>query len=85
MGLVDANEASVDRAGNCIDTLLPCRCCVNDATVELEEDGRDMLRPIISGLIDGSVLWSKAGGDVVLIAGRSKACNIDGLRNVSWA
>ncbi|KAF2629140.1 hypothetical protein BU25DRAFT_306036, partial [Macroventuria anomochaeta] len=35
--------------------------------------------------IDGSVSWSNAGGDVVLIAGRSKACSIEGLRNVSWA
>lgn len=84
LGLVDAREASVDRAGSWIEALLPCRCCVNDATVELD-DGRDMSRPMISGLMDGSVLWSNAGGDVVLIAGRSNACSIDGLRNESWA
>lgn len=80
----EASEAIVDRAGSWTEALLPCRCCVNDATVELD-DGRDMSRPMISGLIDGSVLWSNAGGDVVLMAGRSKACSIDGLRNVSWA
>lgn len=84
VGLVDASDARVDKAGNWIEALLPCRCCVNDATVELD-DGREMSRPRISGLMDGSVLWSYAGGDVVLMAGRSKACSIDGLRNVSWA
>lgn len=82
--LFDASDARVDSAGSCIDALLPCRCCVNDATVELL-DGRDRSRPRISGLMDGSVLWSNAGGDVVLMAGRSNACSIDGLRNESWA
>lgn len=87
VGLVDASEARVDNAGSCSDALLPCRCsgwCVNDATVELL-DGRDMSRPTSSGLIDGSVLRSNDGGEVVLIDGRSKACRIDGLRNESWA
>jgi len=41
VGLVDATEASVDKAGSWIDELLPCRCSVYDATVELDE-GRDM-------------------------------------------
>lgn len=92
-GLVDASDARVESAGSCSDALLPCRCsgwCVNDATVELLDDGREMSRPASSrptssGLIEGSVLRSNAGGDVVLIEGRSKACSIDGLRNVSWA
>ena len=59
VGLVDASEASVDSAGSWIEALLPCRCsgwCVNDATVELDEDGLDMSRPTSSGLIDGSFL-----------------------------
>jgi hypothetical protein len=87
-GLVDASEARVESAGSCNDALLPCRCsgwCENDATVELLDDGRDMSRPTSSGLIEGSVLRSNAGGEVVLIEGRSKACSIDGRRNVSWA
>src|SRR5690349_21049251 len=33
VGLVDATEASVDKAGSWIDELLPCRCSVYDATV----------------------------------------------------
>lgn len=91
-GLVDASEARVESAGSWSDALLPCRCsgwCVNDATVELLDDGRDVSRPASSrptssGLIEGSVLRSN-GGEVVLIEGRSKACSIDGRRNVSWA
>lgn len=82
--LFEASEAMVDKAGSCIEAWPPCRCWVNDATVELD-DGRERLRPMISGLMDGSVSCSSAGGDVVLMAGRSNACSIDGLRNVSWA
>lgn len=65
-GLCDATEASVDRAGSWIEALLPCRCCVYDATVELE-DGRDMSWPM-----DGS-RSSRSVMDGVLKAGRSKA------------
>ncbi|KAJ4989620.1 hypothetical protein SVAN01_04837 [Stagonosporopsis vannaccii] len=82
---VDASDASVDSAGSCIDALLPCRCSRCAATVELLDDGRERSRPTSSGLMDGSVLWAGAGGDVVLMAGRSNACSIDGRRNVSWA
>lgn len=84
VGFDDASDARVDSAGSWIDALLPWRGCV-DATVELLDDGRDISRPTSSGLIDGSVLVSNAGGEVVLIAGRSNACSIDGRRNVSWA
>jgi len=88
--LGELRDASVDSAGSWSDALLPCRCsggceCENDATVEQLDDGREMSRPTSSGLIDGSVVRSNAGGEVVLIAGRSKACSIDGRRNVSWA
>jgi hypothetical protein len=88
--LGELRDASVDSAGNWSDALLPCLCsggceCENDATVEQLDDGREMSRPTSSGLIDGSVVRSNAGGEVVLIAGRSKACSIDGRRNVSWA
>ena len=88
--LGELRDASVDSAGSWSDALLPCRCsggceCESDATVEQLDDGRDMSRPTSSGLIDGSVVRSNAGGEVVLIAGRSKACSIDGRRNVSWA
>ena len=88
--LGELRDASVDSAGSWSDALLPCRCsggceCESDATVEQLDDGREMSRPTSSGLIDGSVVRSNAGGEVVLIAGRSKACSIDGRRNVSWA
>jgi hypothetical protein len=88
--LGELRDESVDSAGSWSDALLPCRCsggceCENDATVEQLDDGREMSRPTSSGLIDGSVVRSNAGGEVVLIAGRSKACSIDGRRNVSWA
>lgn len=78
VGLVDATEASVDRAGNWIDALLPCRCCVYEPTVELD-DGRDMSWPM-----DGS-LSSRKAEDGVLKAGRSKTCRIEGLRKESLA
>jgi hypothetical protein len=77
-GLFDATDASVDRAGSWIDEWLPCRCCVYEATVELE-DGRDRSWPM-----DGSCLSSYIAGGV-LMAGRSKACSIDGLRKQSLA
>jgi hypothetical protein len=77
-GLFDATDASVDRAGSWIDEWLPCRCCVYEATVELE-DGRDMSWPM-----DGSCLSSYMAGGV-LRAGKSKACSIDGLRKQSLA
>jgi hypothetical protein len=77
-GLFDATDASVERAGSWIDEWLPCRCCVYEATVELE-DGRDMSWPM-----DGSCLSSiMAGG--VLRAGRSNTCRIEGLRKQSAA
>lgn len=58
------------------EALLPFRCGVCEATVELDE-GRDM-----SWVIDGS-LSSKLAAVGVLKAGRSKTCKIDGLRNES--
>jgi hypothetical protein len=78
MGLFDATDASVDKAGSWIDAWLPCRCCVYEATVELE-DGREMSWPM-----DGSCFSSIVAGGV-LMAGRSKACRIDGLRKQSLA
>tara|TARA_R110002003_G_scaffold45_25_gene3696 strand:+ start:5279 stop:5638 length:360 start_codon:yes stop_codon:yes gene_type:complete len=78
LGLFEATDASVDSAGSWIDAWLPCRCCVYEATVELE-DGRDMSWPM-----DGNCLSSTIAGGV-LIAGRSKACKIDGLRKQSAA
>jgi hypothetical protein len=77
-GLFDATDASVDRAGSWIEEWLPCRCCVYEATVELD-DGRDMSWPM-----DGNCLSSKVAGGV-LRAGRSKTCRIDGLRKQSVA
>lgn len=77
-GLVGANEASVDSAGSWMDALLPCRCCVYEATVELD-DGREMSWPM-----DGSCLSSFVAGGV-LMAGRSKTCKMDGLRKQSVA
>lgn len=65
VGLVDASDASVDRAGSWIEELLPWRCCVYEATVELDE-GRDMSWPM-----DGNCLSSFVAGGV-LMAGRSK-------------
>ncbi|ORY18582.1 hypothetical protein BCR34DRAFT_473294 [Clohesyomyces aquaticus] len=57
---------------------LPCRCCVNEATVDVE-DGRDISWPIEgSGGLSSSV-------DAVLKAGRSNACSIEGRRKDSWA
>lgn len=73
---MDAAEASVASEGSWIEALLPLRCCVWEATVELDE-GRDMSWPM-----DGSLSSSLAGGDV-LKAGRSKTCRIEGLRNES--
>jgi hypothetical protein len=75
-GQFDAAEASVASEGSWIEALLPWRCWVYEATVELE-DGRDMSWPI-----DGS-LSSKLAVVGVLKAGRSKTCRIDGLRNES--
>lgn len=77
-GLFDATDANVDKAGSWIEALLPCRCCVYDATVELD-DGRDMSWPI-----DGS-LSSKGALDGVLKAGKSNACSIEGRRKESLA
>jgi hypothetical protein len=77
-GLFDATDASVDKAGSWIDEWLPCRCCVYEATVELE-DGRDR-----SWLMDGNCLSSTIAGGV-LRAGKSKTCSIDGLRKQSAA
>lgn len=78
VGLVDATEVSVESAGSWIDAWLPCRCCVNEATVEVE-DGRDIEWPIDgSGALSSSV-------EVVLNAGRSSTCSIDGRRNESMA
>jgi hypothetical protein len=82
--VVDATEASVDSAGSWIDALLPCRCCENDATVELDE-GRDVSRPPMSAPIDGSSLSSSVGGDAVLKAARLKTCSIEGRRKESLA
>lgn len=78
-GLLLATDASVDRAGSWIDEWLPCRCCVYEATVELD-DGRDLSWPM-----DGNCLSSTVIGGV-LRAGRSKTCRIDGLRkqSVAW-
>jgi hypothetical protein len=75
-GQFDAAEASVASEGSWIEALLPWRCWVYEATVELE-DGRDISWPI-----DGS-LSSKLAVVGVLKAGRSKTCKIDGLRNES--
>jgi hypothetical protein len=75
-GQFDAAEASVANEGSWIEALLPWRCWVYEATVELE-DGRDISWPI-----DGS-LSSKLAVVGVLKAGRSKTCKIDGLRNES--
>jgi hypothetical protein len=61
-----------------MDAWLPCRCCVYEATVELE-DGRDISWPM-----DGSCLSSTVAGGV-LMAGRSKTCKMDGLRKQSMA
>jgi hypothetical protein len=77
-GLFDAADASEDKAGSWIDEWLPCRCCVYEATVELE-DGRDR-----SWLMDGNCLSSTIAGGV-LRAGKSKTCSIDGLRKQSAA
>lgn len=76
-GLLDATEASVDRAGSWMDALLPCLCCVYEATVELD-DGRDRSWPM-----DGNL--SSNGVEGVLKAGRSNTCSIDGRRNESLA
>lgn len=78
-GLLDATDASVDRAGSWIDEWLPCRCCVYEATVELD-DGRDLSWPM-----DGNCLSSNMAGGV-LRAGRSNTCRIEGLRkqSVAW-
>jgi hypothetical protein len=74
-GQFDAAEASVASEGSWIEALLPCRCWVYEATVELE-DGRDISWPI-----DGSLSSKLVVG--VLKAGRSKTCRIEGLRNES--
>ena len=76
VGLLEATDASVDRAGSWMEALLPWRCCVYEATVELDE-GRDMSWPM-----DGS-LSSRLTGDGVLRAGRSNTCSIDGRRKES--
>jgi len=77
-GLFDATEASVDKAGSWIEALLPWRCCVYEATVELDEGG-DISWPMAGSLSSKGVV----GG--VLRAGRSKACSIDGRRKESLA
>jgi hypothetical protein len=75
-GQLEAAEASVASEGSWIEALLPCRCCVYEATVELDE-GRDLSWPM-----DGS-LSSRWTVDGILKAGRSNTCNIEGLRNES--
>lgn len=77
-GLLDATDASVDSAGSWIEALLPCCCAVYEATVELD-DGRELSWPM-----DGS-LSSKGVVEGVLKAGSSKACRMEGRRNVSLA
>jgi hypothetical protein len=77
-GADDATDASADNAGRWSDAWLPCRCCVYEATVDVEE-GRGISWPNDgSGALSSSV-------DAILNAGRSKACSIDGLRNDSRA
>ncbi|KAF1940036.1 hypothetical protein EJ02DRAFT_241313 [Clathrospora elynae] len=70
-GQLEAAEASVASEGSWIEALLPWRCCLYEATVELEE-GRDM-----SWRIDGS-LSSKLAVVGVLKAGRSNTCSLEG-------
>jgi hypothetical protein len=75
-GQLDAADASVAREGSWIEALLPCRCCVYEATVELEE-GRDI------SPIDGSLSSKLTVVGVLKAGGRSKTCRIEGLRNES--
>jgi hypothetical protein len=79
-GQLEAAEASVASEGSWIDeALLPCLCCVYDATVELD-DGRDISWPIDGSL--SSKLLAVVGG-VLKAGGRSKTCRIEGRRKES--
>lgn len=69
-------DASVDRAGSWMEALLPCRCCVYEATVELDE-GRERSWPR-EGSLSSSVIQ-----DGVLTAGKSNTWRMDGRRNES--
>lgn len=78
-GLGAAADVRADRAGSWIEAWLPCRWFVWEATVDVDE-GREMSWPM-----DGREGLSVSNVGAVLKAGRSKACRIEGRRNVSLA